>query len=370
MDKTDYMRLALELAVRGQGFAEPNPMVGAVIVKNGRILGQGFHTRYGFPHAEIEAIHAATGVWFWGAPNESGTLSRQRTSPDTAPILSEPQKQALSVLRGADMYVTLEPCCHWGKTPPCSEALVRCGFRKVFVAMRDPNPKVNGGGLGQLQEAGIEVETGILESKALALNAPFVKLITTGRPWVIAKWAMTLDGKIASRTGSSRWISNELSREVVQRLRARVDAVVVGAGTFLADNPTLLARLESVPRKAARIVAGLRGEPSPDCNLLKTADQGPVDFLPCSDCSEFLDELGNRRYTNILVEGGGKFLGRLFDAGLIDEVHAFVCPKLCGGATAPSPIAGGGLEQMERALELKNIQIQTFGTDVYIQGRL
>ena len=345
-------------------------MVGAVIVKDGRILGQGFHTRYGFPHAEIEAIHDATGVWFWGDPNEVGALGGQPLGPETVPIHAEPQRQALSVLRGADMYVTLEPCCHWGKTPPCSEAIVRCGFRKVFVAMRDPNPKVNGGGIGQLTKAGIEVETGILESQAQSLNAPFVKLITTGRPWVIAKWAMTLDGKIATRTGSSRWISNEQSRLVVQQLRSRVDAVVVGAGTFLADNPTLLSRLETVPRKAARIVAGLRGEPDPHCNLLRTADQGPVDFLPCPDCAAFLDELGRRRYTNILIEGGGKFLGRLFDEGLIDEVHAFVCPKLCGGLNAPSPVEGLGREQMERAMALNNIQIQALGTDVYVHGRV
>ena len=202
-----FMGRALELAARGQGFVEPNPMVGCVIVKNGGVVGEGWHRKFGGPHAEIEALRSAG-------------------------------NQA----RGATAYVTLEPCAHHGKTPPCAEALIAAGIARVICSQRDPFEKVSGRGIAALEAAGISVTVGVMEADARRLNAPYLKLVQTGRPWVIAKWAMTLDGKIATATGDSRWISGEASRAVVQQLRGRMDAIIVGHGTAVRDDPLLIAR--------------------------------------------------------------------------------------------------------------------------------
>jgi len=319
-----FMQRALELAARGQGSVEPNPMVGCVIVQDGRIVGEGWHERFGGPHAEVNAI-GATG---------------ERT-------------------RGATMYVTLEPCCHQGKTPPCSPAVIQSGVKRVVIAQRDPHARVDGGGLKELREAGLEVELGILEQQAKWLTAPYLKLIEKGHPWVIAKWAMSLDGKIATSTGDSKWISNEQSRAVVHQLRGRMDAILVGRGTVEADDPLLTARPPG-PRKATRVVLDSKASISLDSQLVRTAEEAPV-LIVASDaaaenaerlkqlgCEVFqqgfenehhrlgrvFSELGGRQMTNLLVEGGATVLGTLCFARWVDEVHVFIAPKVIGGRDA------------------------------------
>ena len=355
MDEHDldlwHMRRALELAERGRGSVEPNPMVGCVIAAGAEIIGEGWHRRFGGAHAEVEAL----------------ALAGHRA-------------------RGAAMHVTLEPCCHQGKTPPCTRAIVEAGIRRVTIAMRDPFPKVDGGGIAELEAAGTEVQVGLMEDESRRLNAPYLKLIGTGRPWMIVKWAMTLDGKLATRSGSSRWISCEASREIVHSLRGRVDAILVGAGTARHDDPLLTARsaspsAEAPLRVATRVVLDNRATLSSASQLVRTAREAPVLVAVSADASsadrqrleaagcevlissqetpqerllKLLDELGQRQMTNVLVEGGSQLLGSLLDAGQIDEVHVFVAPKLVGGPAAitPSPIAGKGIEQMADALAL------------------
>ena len=368
-----FMDRALELAERGRGGVEPNPVVGCVIVKEGAIVGEGWHGHFGGPHAEIEALRAA------GSHSKDATL-----------------------------YVTLEPCCHYGKTPPCTEAIIPAGIRRVVVALRDPFAKVSGGGLRQLSDAGIQVDLGLGEAAARSQNAPYLKLIGSNRPWVIAKWAMTLDGKIATRSGYSRWISGAESREIVHRLRGRVDGIMVGRRTAEIDDPLLTARPAAegsrgpagknlVPRTATRIVVDSQARLSPNSQLVKTARQTPVliavgpeaesknirrlteagcEVLPFAAETQFertlqlFAELGRRKMTNVLVEGGSKLLGGLLDARLIDEVHVFVAPKLFGGEKAPSPISGAGVDQVSQALQLGSLQIEQVGPDIYIRGRL
>lgn len=356
-----HMQRALALAPRGQGLVEPNPMVGCIIARGAEIIGEGWHGRFGGPHAEIEAL---------------------RIAGDRA--------------RGATMYVTLEPCCHRGKTPPCTEAITAAGIRRVVVALGDPFPQVDGGGIAALRAAGIEVEVGLLESQARKLNAPYLKLCSENRPWVIAKWAMTLDGKIASFSGDSRWISNEQSRSRVHQLRGRVDAVLVGSGTARIDNPLLTARPRG-PRQAMRIVVDGQAAISPQSQLVKTARAWPMGVAIAEDappqrCAELveagceilrcsgddhhqrllslLDELGRRRMTNILVEGGSALLGNLLDLDQIDEVHAFVAPKLLGGRQGVTPIGGQGRQNLERAVSLEDIRLERLDSDVYIEGRV
>ena len=376
-----HMRRALELAVEGQGRVEPNPMVGCLVVRGAEIIGEGWHRRFGEPHAEIEALR----------------LVGERAA-------------------GGTLVVTLEPCCHHGKTPPCTKAVIEAGIRRVVVAQRDPFPQVDGGGVAELEAAGIEVRVGPLEDEARRLNSPYLKLLETGRPWVIAKWAMTLCGKIATRAGESRWISCPQSRVIVHELRGRVDAIIVGAETARQDDPLLTARPEpSQPeppqpeeaptkpkRTATRVVLDTRAALSLESQLVRTAHAAPVlvaageessgenrDRLAAAGCEVFvcqgadpaerldslLLELGRRRMTNVLVEGGGQLLGSLFDAGRIDEVHAFIAPKLVGGSDAPSPlrgspIAGTGLAEMLQASTLEEPEIRQVGTDVYVSGRV
>jgi diaminohydroxyphosphoribosylaminopyrimidine deaminase / 5-amino-6-(5-phosphoribosylamino)uracil reductase len=358
---TWHMRRALELAAQGQGFVEPNPMVGCVIARGAEILGEGWHRRFGGPHAEVDALRVAGGR-----------------------------------ARGATLYVTLEPCCHHGKTPPCTRAVLQAGIARVVVATADPFPQVAGGGLAELSAAGVDVQSGLLQQEAQSLNAPYLKLLSTGRPWVVAKWAMTLDGKIATRMGDSRWISSEASRQVVHQLRGRMDAILVGRGTAAADDPQLTARPPG-PRTAVRIVVATRASVPPESHLARTAREVPVliatgpeaegadcDRLRTAGCEIFvcegttpqerievlLDELGRRRMTNILVEGGGRLLGSLFDARLIDEAHVFIALKLAGGSEAPSPIAGCGVDAIGAALTLRNSVVRQIGGDVYLHGKV
>ncbi len=353
------MSQALELAERGRGAVEPNPLVGCVIVRDGQVVGSGYHQRFGGPHAEIEALRGAG-----------------------------------EAARGAEVYVTLEPCCHQGKTGPCCRALIEAQVGRVVVGCVDPNPQVSGQGLDALREAGIEVCEEVLSEQATRLIAPFTKLVTKGQPWVIAKWAMTLDGKIASRTGSSQWISGEASRGVVHALRGRVDAILVGRGTVAADDPLLTARPAGL-RTATRIVLDSRASLSTESKLVQSTDEAPLLVATAEDASQekcrrlagegvevlglggetrgeqmtaLLDELGRRQMTNLLVEGGGKVFGTLFDLGAIDEVHVFVAPKLVGGQAASTPIAGQGLAKMLDAVALQNVQTETLGDDLYFHG--
>jgi diaminohydroxyphosphoribosylaminopyrimidine deaminase/5-amino-6-(5-phosphoribosylamino)uracil reductase len=356
------MGRALELAARGQGSVEPNPMVGCVLVRDGREIAAGWHERFGGPHAEAAAIAAG------GAAN----------------------------LAGATAYVTLEPCCHQDKTPPCAEALIRAGVSRVVAAMRDPFPQVAGGGIRRLTEAGIQVDVGCREDEARRLNAPYLKLVEQKRPWIIAKWAMSLDGKLAARSGYSRWISGEESRAIVHRLRGRVDAILVGSRTAAMDDPLLTAR-PAGPRVATRIVVDSRAQLSWQSQLVRTAAKIPVlvaagpeagerntvrlrqlgcEVLPLNAATRYermlqlLDELGRRCVTNVLVEGGAQVLGGLFDAGQINEVHVFIAPKLIGGARAASPIGGAGLDRVPELSQLIEPVVEQVGDDVYIRGRI
>ena len=331
-----FMRRALALAARGRGRVEPNPMVGCVIVRGGRIVGEGYHRRFGGPHAEVYAL------------SEAGPAAR-----------------------GATCYVTLEPCCHHGKTPPCTDALIAAGVKRVVVAMRDPFPLVRGKGFRQLRACGIDVAEGLLETDAVRLNAPYLKLQRCGRPWVTLKWAQSLDGKIATRTGDSEWISGERSRAYAHRLRGRVDAVVIGVGTVVKDDPLLTCRQGRPRRVAARVVIDPHLRVPMTARLVRTARRYPTiiavdrkllagrkaaglrkaglelvglgrDRSVGLDLGALLDELGRRRMTNVMVEGGGRTLGAFHDAGLADEAVVFVAPRFIGGRQAPSPLNAEG----------------------------
>jgi diaminohydroxyphosphoribosylaminopyrimidine deaminase/5-amino-6-(5-phosphoribosylamino)uracil reductase len=356
-----HMRRALELAALGRGAVEPNPMVGCVVAHGAEIIGEGYHRRYGGPHAEIEALNVAG----------------HRTV-------------------GATLYVTLEPCCHFGKTPPCTQAVIAAGIRRVVAAMSDPFPEVAGKGAAELRAAGIDIEIGLCQEQAEQLNAPYLKLLRTGRPWVIAKWAMTLDGKLATAAGNSAWISNETSRAVAHQLRGRVDAIVVGAGTARADDPLLTARPPG-PRTALRVVVDDRAELSLDSRLVRTAGEVPVLVAAAGDAPAenvaalqaagcevallvdadrptrlvaLLEEFGKRRLTNVFVEGGSKLLGEFFDGGHVDEVHVFIAPKIAGGDGAPAPVGGRGIDDIAQALQLHDVEIKSLDGDVYLHGRV
>jgi diaminohydroxyphosphoribosylaminopyrimidine deaminase/5-amino-6-(5-phosphoribosylamino)uracil reductase len=359
------MALALALAAQGIGLVEPNPPVGCVIVRASQIVGQGFHETFGGAHAEVIALERA------------GTAAA-----------------------GATVYVTLEPCCHHGKTPPCTKALLRAGVGRVVVACEDPFPHVVGQGMAELRAAGIACDLGVLSGEARQLLAPYFKRVTTGRPWVIAKWAMTLDGKLATRTGDSRWISSESSRAIVHQLRGRVDAVIVGSGTARIDNPLLTARpvdRADCKRTATRIVVDSAASLDPESRLVQTARDVPVLVVvateaPLEACQRLSDagveifrcagethlarlgtllqELGRRQMTNLLFEGGSKLLGTIFEMRAVDEVHAFIAPIIAGGSRALSPVGGVGREKMEDALALADISIEELAGDVYIHGRI
>lgn len=358
MTDDDFMLRALELARQGEGRVEPNPMVGAVVVREGRIVGEGFHARYGEAHAEVHAL-----------------------------------REAGDAARDADLFVTLEPCCHHGKTPPCCSAILRAGIRRVVASMLDPFPAVAGKGIDVLRGAGVGVEIGVGGPAARDLNAPYLKRLRTGMPWVIAKWAMTLDGKIATTRKHSQWISSPGARAKVHTLRSRVDAIIVGGGTVNSDDPLLTARPPG-PRIAARVVVTGRGNMQESCQLTRTAGDAPVLVFCTQQASarlrswqdagceiitisgervipigEILAELGKRQMTNILVEGGSTLLGSFFDAGAIDEVHAFIAPKLIGGEGALSPIGGKGVETMEDAVRIEQWQVEELDGNIYARGR-
>jgi diaminohydroxyphosphoribosylaminopyrimidine deaminase/5-amino-6-(5-phosphoribosylamino)uracil reductase len=356
-----WMRRALELAERGRGYVEPNPLVGAVVVRDGTVVGEGWHQRYGAAHAEH---HALTG--------------------------------AGEAACGATLYVTLEPCCHHGKTPPCTDMVIRAGVRRVVAALLDPFPQVAGRGAALLRTAGLTVDFGPGEAEARRQNAPYLKLLATGRPYVHAKWAMSLDGKIATSTGNSKWISGEASRRRAHELRGRMDAILIGSGTARADDPLLTVRPPG-PRTPARIVLSRSCSLAPESRLVQTVGDAPlwiVTSVPpdspqarqlqalgcevlhiheanhCAAVRALLDELGRRRMTNILVEGGSTLLGSFRDAALIDEVHVFLAPRLIGGAAALTPMGGQGLEKVADALPLSEWQIEQLGSDLLLNGKV
>ena len=377
----DFMRLALELAKKGEGFAEPNPLVGCVIVQNDQIIGQGYHSQYGQAHAEVEAIRSAH-----------------------------------ADLSGSTCYVNLEPCSHYGKTPPCTEAILQAGIRRVVIAMRDPNPEVNGKGIEILKKAGVAITERILEAEAQRLNAPYLTLLHKNRPWIHAKWAMTLDGRLAAKTHDSQWISGKESRKVVHQLRSRMDAIVVGAGTARYDDPMLTVRLDDSQhlgnKTPCRVVLDASGTLSLDSQLVRTARAVPVlivtetqDLEKCkhwesSGCEilhlprrdardtqgepqgqpkeepqgehylrRLLEHFAARKWTHIFVEGGRRVLGAFFDSQCIDEVHAFIAAKLIGGESAIPVIGGTGLDKMSLAVGLDEPEVRLLGHDVYIHGR-
>ena len=356
------MLRALELARASVGETSPNPPVGAVVARDGEIVGEGRTQPAGQDHAEVVAL-----------------------------------RQAGELARGATLYVTLEPCWHYGRTPPCTNAVIAAGVAEVHVSMADPNPRVDGRGVAALRAAGIEVVLGEGREEAEELAAPHVVYITTGMPLVTLKFAMSLDGKIATRTGDSRWITGEESRRYVHELRARSDAIMAGIGTALADDPQLTARDSNdapLARQPLRVVVDSRGNMPPDATMLSQPGKtlvavseigeeareslesagAEVFFAPTGNgrvnLRALLAELGRREVTSVFVEGGGVLAGSLLDARLVHRVVAFVAPTVIGGDRAPSPVGGQGAALMSDAIRLSGVRIERFGDDVAIIGRL
>lgn len=358
-----FMACALELARKGLGRTHPNPSVGCVIVSEGKIVAQGYHTKAGQPHAEIEAL--------------------RRLSEDPA---------------RCELYVTLEPCCIHGRTPPCTEAILKAGFKRVFIGSRDPDPRVDGRGAELLRAAGVEVIEGVLRAQCDALLMPFAKRVITGLPWVVAKWAMSLDGKIATAQHSSSWITGDESRQAVHQLRDRLDAIMVGANTLRHDDPRLTCREEG-GRDPVRVVIDPRLEVGPSAKVYDASSPARVitfisEAAPEAARQRFealaprvelvalapdphtgwlsaeaiLRALAARGCNSVLVEGGGALLGSLFDARLIDEVYAFIAPSLMGGQGAISPIGGHGVDLASEASRLEQVVVERYGQDVCVRG--
>lgn len=362
----DYMAQAIELAQGVMGATSPNPAVGAVLVRDRQIVGQGATRPPGQAHAEVVAL-----------------------------------EQAGPLARGASLYVTLEPCCHWGRTPPCTRAVIEAGVSEVMVAVTDPNPVVSGGGVAELREAGIAVsllpDSSEGHEEARRLYEGFAKHIATGLPFATAKFAMSLDGKIATRTGDSKWVTGPDARALVQRMRRETDAVMVGANTILADDPQLTARGEDnrpLPHQPVRVTLDSHCRMPLESQLLRQPGQTLVYTTPNAPAAnaraleragavviavgatpeglvcpkEVLADLGRRDVVNLLVEGGGKMLGSLFDDGLVDKVQAFVAPVIIGGMEAASPVEGAGADMMAQTRRLERTSIRPIGVDWLITG--
>lgn len=354
MTHKEFMKQALLLARRGR--TSPNPMVGAVLVKDGAVVGKGYHPKAGMPHAEILALRQA-GV------------------------------RAL----GADLYVTLEPCCHHGKTPPCADAVIASGVKRVFAAMADPNPLVCGKGFERLRSAGAEVHVGLLEEAAQELNRGFIKRVTCGRPFVLWKAAMTLDGKTACHTGDSRWVTGESARRHVHRIRSLSDAVMVGIGTVLADNPQLTVRA-CRGQNPLRIVVDARAETPPSSRVLgdeaetiiavtNSAPIGRVEALRGAgagiievesqagrvNLALLLETLAGLGINNMLLESGGRLSASMLKSGLVDRGLIFIAPKIAGGRDAPTPVEGDGASLMAEALNTGAPKVRRFGDDIALE---
>ena len=354
-----YMREALRIAAYASGRTTPNPLVGAVIVKDNRIVGQGWHRKAGTEHAEIHALH-----------------------------------QAGELAKGADIYVTLEPCSHYGKTPPCCQAIIKAGIKRVIVAMTDPNPLVAGNGLKELKAAGIEVVEGVCRDEAEKLNEVFLKWVVHKMPFVVVKTAMTLDGKIATVSGDSKWITNEKSRKFVHQLRDLYDGILVGIGTVLADNPTLTTRLDHLGKNPVRIIVDSKARIPLDSivitdksahTILAVTERASQEKIAALlqvgigvivtkekadqvDLSDLLKILAEKNICSILVEGGSRINYSFFVEHLVDKVHCFIAPKIIGGTDAASPIGGKGTFYMKDAYQLNDITTERFDEDILITG--
>lgn len=362
--KMDYMARALSLARLALGNTSPNPAVGAVVVKKGVVVGQGFTQPPGSDHAEIMAL-----------------------------------RQAGDAARGATLYVTLEPCCHYGRTPPCTGAIINAGIAEVHYATNDPNPVVNCQGKEQLEKSGVKVYTGEHEEESRRLNEAYIKYIVTRKPFIIAKFAMSLDGKIATATGDSRWISGEESRRFVHYLRHTSDAIMVGVNTVLTDNPQLTVRIALagglIGKQPYRVILDSRGRTPPDATVFKAPgktlmavseklEPPKLDSLRKTgaeliklpedngllDLERLFEELGKREITSVLVEGGGILLGSLFDRRLVDKVYAFIAPIIIGGQDAKSPVESKGVTKVGEAWHLQRTRVEMLGEDIMVAGYL
>lgn len=364
MNDSDYMQLAMRLARKAKGFTSPNPCVGAVVVKEGKIVGQGFHTACGKPHAEVEAI------------NDAGDQARNAT-----------------------IYVTLEPCNHFGKTPPCTHKIIQAGIKKVVVGCKDPNPFVSGGGIEHLEQNGIEVVSGVMENEACQLIEEFIWYIQNDKaPFVTLKCAATLDGRIATSCGDSQWITNDASRAYAHQIRHESDAILIGSGTLHADNPSLTARIKGKDTKdPARIVLDRALTIKEDAILLNLLSDAPtvivtgpdvsaskkerlekkgVQFLtvglkpPGLDLNELMIKLKQMCIQSVLIEGGGMVAGSALKAGIVNKVIYFIAPKILGGDDGIPVFRGQGPEKINDAFELKDTSVTPFGSDILVQGYL
>ena len=360
MNDSDYMKVALQLAEKGCGFTSPNPMVGAVIVKNGQIIGQGWHQKYGETHAERNALAAC---------------------------IDNP--------KGATMYVTLEPCCHYGKQPPCVDVIVKAGIARVVTGSDDPNPLVSGKGIQMLREKGITVTEHILQKDCDRLNEAFFHYMQTRRPFVVMKYAMTMDGKIATHAGLSKWVTGETARKDVARMRHRVTAIMVGVGTVLADDPLLTCRIEG-GKNPIRIICDTTLRTPLTARIISTAKQIPTMIATCCqdkelyipyenkgchiltvgekdghvDLEQLMDLLGQQQIDSILLEGGGRLNWSALSAGIVQKVQAYIAPKLFGGENAKTPVEGTGVSSPDAAFYLRNSRIIRLDEDFLIESEV
>ncbi len=361
MDDRHFMNMALDLAAKGQGFTSPNPMVGAVVVKDNRIVGRGYHKIAGGSHAEVEALEAA------------GEFAK-----------------------GATLYVTLEPCNHTGRTPPCTRKILELGIARVVAAMKDPNPKVTGNGAEFLKQNGVHVTTGVCEAQAQQLNEAFVKYIRTGCPFVMAKCAATLDGRIATRTGDSRWVTGESARRYVHQLRHWTDAIMVGINTILNDDPSLTTRLPGLQGSdPTRVILDTHLTIPPDARVLQQASAAPTIVVAgigvagskktaiektgarvlnvalnndLIDMNLLMEQLGAMELTSLLIEGGSRVLASAFNRAVVDKVFFFYAPKILGGDDGVPICSGPSAELMDECIGLRDIAVHRFGDDVLIEG--
>ncbi len=330
-----FMRLALREAQRSVGRTSPNPAVGAVIVRGGKVLARGFHHAAGRPHAEIEALRA----------------------------LKRPAQA-----RGATIYVTLEPCSTHGRTGPCTAAILQAGLARVVIGATDPNPNHAGRGVGILEAGGVEVRAGVLGEECSRLNRAFNRWIVTGKPWVIAKAALTLDGRLTLPPGDGRWLSGPTARAHAHRQRARVDAILIGAGTLRADNPRLTVRgVKGASRQPWRVVLTRRGDLPAAAHLFTDEYRERTLVFQRKSLARVLADLGRRQVTSVLIEGGGEVLGQAFDAGLVDEVQFYFTPQLAGG---PAVAVAGGSVALPPGRTLCDCRFERLGPDVLLAGEL
>lgn len=360
MNDKEFMNLALQLALKGSGLVNPNPMVGALIVKDGQIIGQGYHETFGGPHAERNALYSC------------------RQSP-----------------KGATLYVTLEPCCHFGKTPPCTQAILKSGIGRVVVGSDDPNPLVSGKGLEQLEKHGIQVTKGVLKEECDRLNQSFFYFISTGKPYVVMKYAMTMDGKIAAYTGRSKWITGEEARRNVHQDRNRYSAVMAGVGTVLADDPLFTCRIDG-GKNPIRIICDTRLRTPLTSNIAVTAREVPtVIATACTNeemhkpyveagfslllvdekdghlnLRQLMTKLGKEKIDSILLEGGGTLNWSALQEGIVNKVQAYIAPKLFGGANGNTPVGGRGVPGPEEAFFLEKGVVTYLGEDILIESEV